>query len=181
VVTVYSPHVELGQGAHTSLAQMLADELDADWTKVRVEQAPAGPAFANTPIAAALLDQTLAPPKAVIAALKPLESFAMRWMDFQPTWGSMTVALTGQYGMRVAGASVREALLETAAGRLGVPKAELSAANSIIEHAKSGRSLRYGELAADAAKRSFSANPDLKSRKDYKYIGKDMPCLVWKR
>jgi isoquinoline 1-oxidoreductase subunit beta len=177
VVTVYSPHVELGQGAHTSLAQMLADELDADWAKVRVEQAPADPAFGNTPISTAFLDQSLAPPKAVIAALKLPLSFATRQMNFQPTWGSMTVAMTGQYGMRVAGASVRQALLDTAADRLGVPQEELIAANSVISHAKSGRSVRYGELAADAAKRSLSGNPTLKSRKEYKYIGKDMQRL----
>ena len=48
-VTLYSPHIDFGQGSQTALAQMLADELDADWTKVRVEHAPAETAFANTP------------------------------------------------------------------------------------------------------------------------------------
>lgn len=177
IVTVYSPHVELGQGAHTSLAQMLADELDADWSHIRVEQAPADPAFANAPIGAAMLDQSVKLPKAMINALGPAVSFAGRSMMFQPTWGSMTVAYTGQYGMRVVGAAVRKALLETAAARLGVSESELVAANSIISHQRSGRSLRYGELALEAAKRALNGNRPLKSRKDYTFIGKDIPRL----
>jgi isoquinoline 1-oxidoreductase subunit beta len=177
VVTLYSPHVELGQGAHTALAQMLAEELDANWSHIRVEQAPADPAFANAPIGAALLDETWGPPKAVLAALKPALSFAGRNQMFQPTWGSMTVAYTGQYGMRVVGAAVRGALLGEAADRLGVSRRELIAANSVITHTKSGRTLRYGELAAAGAKRSLEANPTLKSRGDYKIIGKDLARL----
>ena len=47
-VTIYSPTIDFGQGSHTALAQMAADELDADWSKVRVEQAPALPGFANS-------------------------------------------------------------------------------------------------------------------------------------
>lgn len=177
VITLYSPHVELGQGAHTALAQMLVDELDADWSHIRVEQAPADPAFANAPIGAALLDQSLSPPKVVLSALMPVLSFTGRNQMFQPTWGSMTVAYTGQYGMRVVGAAVRKALLETAAEKLNVDQNELIASNSAITHQKSGRTLRYGELAADAAKRSLDGSPTLKTRKDYKFIGKEIPRL----
>ena len=50
-VTVYSPHIDFGQGSHTALAQMLADELDADWHQVKVEQAPADYASGNTALA----------------------------------------------------------------------------------------------------------------------------------
>jgi isoquinoline 1-oxidoreductase subunit beta len=176
-VTLYSPHVEMGQGAHTALAQMLADELDADWSKVQVEQAPADPSFANSVIAPAFLANDTGLPKAVINTLKPLASFAARQIGFQPTWGSMTVANTGQFGMRVVGAATRAALLETAADRLNVPVAELTAAKSIITHAKSGQTLRYGELAKDAAERTLNSNPVLKSRKDYTLIGKNVPRL----
>ncbi len=177
IVTVYSPHVELGQGAHTALAQMLAEELDADWKHIRVEQAPADPAFANATIGKAILDLQVGLPKAVIAALAPALSFAGRNQMFQPTWGSMTVPFTGQYGMRVVGAAVRKALIETAAAKLGVPANELIAANSIVTHQKSERTLRFGALAADAAKRSLDSNPTLKSREDYKLIGKDIARL----
>jgi isoquinoline 1-oxidoreductase subunit beta len=171
VVTLYSPHVELGQGAHTSLAQMLAEELDADWSLMRVEQAPADPAFANAPIGAALLDQDVGLSKSVIAALKPALSFAGRSQLFQPTWGSMTIPFTGQYGMRIAGAAARKALLEAASEKFGVPISELTASNSTIKHAKSGKTLTYGALASDAASRSLDSNPPLKARKDFKIIG----------
>jgi isoquinoline 1-oxidoreductase subunit beta len=176
-ITLYSPHVELGQGAHTALAQMLADELDASWSHIQVEQAPADPAFANALSGAALLDQLVGLPKAVISALMPALSFAGRNQMAQPTFGSMTVSSTGQYGMRVVGAAVRKALLETAAGKWGVSEDELTATNSVITHAKSGRTLRYGELAGDAAKRSLDGNPPLKSRNDYKFIGKNLARL----
>jgi isoquinoline 1-oxidoreductase subunit beta len=173
VITLYSPHVELGQGAHTSLAQMLAEELDTDWSLMRVEQAPADPAFANAPIGAALLDQEVGLSRNVIAALKPALSFAGRKQLFQPTWGSMTIPYTGQFGMRIAGAAARKALLEAASEKIGVPLSELTAENSIITHAKSGKSLTYGALAVDAASRSLDSNPPLKARKDFKIIGKN--------
>jgi isoquinoline 1-oxidoreductase subunit beta len=176
-ITVYSPHVELGQGAHTVLAQMLADELDADWSKVRVEQAPADPAFANTPVISAFADQSISPPKAVLAAVHPVLSFASRQLMFQPTWGSMTVARTGQYGMRVAGAAARAALMEVAAIQLAVPQAELSTSSSRVIHAQSGRSLRYGELAQAAAARSLGKAPTLKTRAQFKLMGKDVKRL----
>lgn len=54
-VTVYSPHIDFGQGSHTALGQMLADELDADWSKVKIEQAPADMAFANAALAKGFL------------------------------------------------------------------------------------------------------------------------------
>jgi isoquinoline 1-oxidoreductase beta subunit len=83
----------------------------------------------------------------------------------------------------VIGAAVRLALIEEAADRLGVSASELTTADSKVTHAPSGRSLRYGELAAGAAERSLTRDPVLKSRKDYKLIGKpvtrlDIPAKV---
>ena len=73
--------------------------------------------------------------------------------------------------------------MSVAAERLGVPVAELTTSNSKVVHAKSGRSLRYGELASEAAEMSLSLEPELKERKDYKLIGKpvhrlDIPAKV---
>ena len=56
-VTLYSPHIDFGQGSHTALGQMLADELDADWTKLVIEQAPADFAFANADLAKGFLPE----------------------------------------------------------------------------------------------------------------------------
>jgi len=79
--------------------------------------------------------------------------------------------------MRVAGAAARTALIATAAKRLSVPETELTAANSQVIHVKSGRRLRYGELAAEAADMTLSAEPKLKDPKDYRLIGKPIPRL----
>jgi isoquinoline 1-oxidoreductase subunit beta len=98
-------------------------------------------------------------------------------MELQSTAGSTAIRYTGQYGMRVLGASTREALLTVAARRLNVPKTELVAANSVISHTASGRQLRYAELAADAARESLPARPKLKERAQFKLIGQSVPRL----
>ncbi len=79
--------------------------------------------------------------------------------------------------MRVIGAATRQALVETAAKRLNVPAEELTTAASKVLHAKSGKSLRYGELAEEAAKSSLSSAPTLKDPKTFKLIGKSTPRL----
>jgi isoquinoline 1-oxidoreductase beta subunit len=173
-VTLYSPHIDMGQGSNTALAQMLADELDADWEKVAIEQAPADLAFANASLAKGFLPtmtgETLAGllPDAVIGMLA-------RSMPLQITGGSSAVRFTGEVGIRPVGAAVRAALVAEAADRLGVPDSELTTEASKVIHAKSGKSLRYGELAAGAAQRSLASDPPLKTREEWKLIGKPVP------
>lgn len=176
-VTLYSPHIDFGQGSHTALAQMLADELDADWAKVKVEQAPAETAFANTPLGQGFLAEMSGYPGVINALPTALISMIARSMPLQITGGSSAIRYTGQVGMRVVGAAARLALIEEAADRLGVPPSELTTANSLVTHAKSGKSLRYGALAFAASERSLSAAPRLKERKDYRYIGKPIPRM----
>lgn len=173
-VTVYSPHIDFGQGSHTALGQMLADELDADWEKVRIEQAPADPAFANDALAKGFLPTMTGE---AVAGLLPDAVIGMmaRSMPLQITGGSSAVRFTGEVGMRRTGAAVRAALVAEAAERLGVPEAELTTANSRVTHAASGRALRYGELAAGAAERSLSGDPPLKTRDQWTLIGTDVP------
>lgn len=173
-VTLYSPHIDFGQGSHTALGQMLADELDAAWDKVKIEQAPADLSFANVSLAKGFLPsmtgETLAGllPDAVIGMMA-------RSMPLQITGGSSAIRFTGEVGMRKTGAAVRAALIAEAADRLGVPESELTTADSIVTHAKSGKSLRYGELAAGAAERSLSSDPVLKTREQWKLIGAGVP------
>jgi len=158
-VTIFSPHVDIGQGSLTGLAQMAADELDAEWSKVVLESAPVNVAFANAPLAKGFGGELL--PFSIPPFLQGItgSTFAMiaRNIPLQITGGSSTVRATGQTGMRVAGAAARIALIATAAKRFGVPEGELTTANSKVIHAKSGRSLRYGELAADAAEMTLVA------------------------
>jgi isoquinoline 1-oxidoreductase subunit beta len=174
-ITLYSPSVDIGQGTHSALAQMLAEDLDADFSKIAVAQAPADPAFADAFIMESQAASVVSLPEIVAGAMKPLYSFVARQMDFQQTSGSNAIPGTGQYGMRVIGAAVRQALVKTAAKKLGVSEAELTTKNSVVTHAASGRKIRYGELAAEAAEQSLDSTPDLKSRKDFRIIGTSVP------
>ena len=178
-VTIFSPHVDIGQGSLTGLAQMAADELDADWTKIVLESAPVNDAFANAALAKGFGGELL--PFSIPPFLKGIagSTFAMmaRNIPLQVTGGSSSVRATGQLGMRVAGAAARRALIAAAARRLSVPEVELHTASSKVIHAKSGRSLRYGELAAEAADMTLLAAPRLKDAKDYRLIGKPIPRL----
>jgi isoquinoline 1-oxidoreductase beta subunit len=178
-VTIFSPHVDFGQGSVTALAQLAAEELDADWSKVVVESAPVNVAFANAPLAKGFAGELL--PFAVPPFLQGIvgSSFALiaRHLPLQVTGGSSTVRATGQMGMRVAGAAARTALIATAAKRFGVAETELTTEKSQVLHAKSGRVLRYGELAAEAAAMTLSAEPKFKDPKTYRLVGKPIPRL----
>lgn len=174
-VTVYSPHIDFGQGSHTALGQMLADELDADWAKVVVEQAPADSAFANTALVQSFMAEITGMPAVVGALPAAVVGMLTRSQNIQITGGSSAVRFTGQSGMRVVGAAVRLALIEEAAARMRVPSSELVAANSTVTHPATGRTLRYGELAQGAAKRSLTSSPKLKDPKDFRLIGAGLP------
>jgi isoquinoline 1-oxidoreductase beta subunit len=178
-VTIFSPHVDFGQGSVTGLAQIAADELDAEWSRVVVESAPVNAAFANAPLAKGFGGELL--PFSVPPFLNGIvgSAFAMvaRNIPLQVTGGSSTIRATGLMGMRVAGAAARGALIATAAERLGVSETELTTADSQVIHAKSGRALRYGELAAEAAGRTQNGEPKFKDAKDYRLIGRPIPRL----
>lgn len=174
-VTLFSPHTDIGQGSNTGLAQMLAEELDADWSKVAVTSAPAEPAFANVALGRGFLSFMTGYPGVIGALPTSLLSMVARSLNLQITGGSSALRFTGQKGFRVVGAATRLALIETAAKRLGVPAAELTTADSKVMHAKTGKSLRYGELAAEAASRTLESTPKLKDARDFKFIGKSTP------
>ncbi len=171
-VTVFSPHIDFGQGSQTALAQMAADELDADWAKVRVEQAPADPAFANIALGRGFLAEMSGAEGVVNIMPDSILGLLARSMDLQITGGSSAVRFTGNLGMRVAGAAARLALIAEAAERMGVSPSTLTTANSIVSHAATGRTLRYGELAEAAAKRALSDDPPLKPAARRGFIGK---------
>ena len=96
-------------------------------------------------------------------------------MDVQTTGGSSAVRGTGHLGMRVAGASARNMLIEAGAARWNVPPSECTARLSQVIHGGSGRTLTFGELAADAAKLEPRTHPQLKSRDAYTIVGKPTP------
>ena len=176
-VTLYTPHIDMGTGNATALAQLAADELDADWDKVRVEQAPAVPAFGNAWLAAGFVGEVAK--GSAIPGMVPHSVYSLmaRKVAGQITGGSSATRFTGQQGFRVLGAAARQALIAEAAARLGVSPNELTTVKGVVNHAKSGKTLRYGELATAAAARDLNPEPKLKSARDFAYIGTSVPRI----
>jgi isoquinoline 1-oxidoreductase subunit beta len=170
-VTVFVPHSEMGQGVHTSMPMMAAEEMEADWDLVQMVQAPADDVWANGPLGKGyILGQTPIPSALtgiVDASFFKIAEFAVG----QITGGSTSVRFTGQYGMRYAGAAAKEMLIRAAADKWNVPESELTARMSHVHHDASGKSATFGELAAAAAQYSPPSNPTLKDRKDFTIIG----------
>ena len=147
-VVVMTPTGEMGQGTTTALPMILAEELDADWSKVRIEYAPPNPRVYGNP--------------------HPLLNGGQASLA--------SIAVPGYFTpLRIAGAQARRVLLDAAAARWGVPVAELSTASGVVTHAASGRRLRYGEIAAFAtvpAQLPAITVADLKKPEQYKLIGR---------
>ncbi len=146
-VVVRVARVEMGQGTLTGLAQLVAEELDADWSKVTTEYPTPGQNVARKRI----------------------------WGDFQ-TAGSRGIRGSEDY-VRKGGAAARIMLMQAAATQLKVPVAELTTSKSVITHKASGRSLRYGQVAAAAAKLEAPKDVKVKDPKDWTIAGKPLPRL----
>jgi len=182
-VTVIVPHSEMGQGVHTAMPMMLAEELDADWTLVSMEQAPADMAFANGPLAKGYLSGDASIPK----FLSGLTDFGGRkiaeFMNMQMTGGSTAVRFTGVVGMRRAGAAARWMLIQAAANEWKVAADEITTKDSRLMHAASGRSASYGDMASKAVDFDPPANLPLKDSNAYTIAGTpkqrfDIPAKV---
>lgn len=144
-VTLVMPYAEMGQGAYTSQVQLLAEELEVDTARVRVEAAPPDEKLYASPI----LGEQITGGSASLRA---------QWMT-----------------LRTAGASARMMLVDAAARRWNVAASECVAVRGEVFHPASGRRCGYGEVADAAARLSAPANPALKAASDYKLIGKPMP------
>ena len=177
-VTVYFPHSEMGQGAGTGLAQMLAEEMDADWNTVRIAQAPVSDEYTNSDLGRGYI---IGEGANIPAFMYPMIDFAFLQIAGnlvgQLTGGSTAIRLTGHHGMRRAGAAAREMLMQAAAAEWDVPITALMVADSTITHAASGRSATFGELASRAAEFSPNLKPELKDSANYKIVGQSKPRL----
>jgi isoquinoline 1-oxidoreductase beta subunit len=174
-LTVIVPHSEMGQGVHTALPMMLADELDADWATVRMEQAPADKAFANYLLGRAYLRGDMTIPR----FLSGTADFATRKlaeaMNLQITGGSTAVRMTGQEGFRRVGAAMRQLLVAAAASEWNVPEGEIEAKLSRLTHKGSGKTATYGDMAAKASSFEFPGEPVLKTKTQYAIMGTSKP------
>lgn len=174
-VTVVVPHAEMGQGAHTTLAMMLADELDADWSQVKIMEAPANREFANYALARGYAAGDVDFPGWLVDTVDGFFFRASQAMALQVTGGSLSVRTTGQLAMRVTGAAARVVLLEEAAERWQVPVGELESRDSYVHHAATGKSASYGSLAPAAARRSLPSKPPLKHPDEFRLMGTSVP------
>ena len=138
---------EMGQGTLTGLAQLVAEELECDWSKVTTEFPTPGQNAARKRV----------------------------WGNFS-TGGSRGIRESNQY-VREGGAAARDMLIRAAATDWGVPPTECSAANSLITHKLSGRTTTYGKVAAEAAKLDPPKDIKLKDPNDWKIAGKPVKRL----
>ncbi len=152
-IVIRYARAEMGQGSMTSAPMIIAEELDADWKKVRVEYATA---HENLRTKRAYGDMA--------------------------SVGSRTIRNSQEY-LRKAGATARHMLIAAAAQQWGVPASDCKAALNKVSHAASKRSLSYGQLAAAAAQLEAPKEVPLKDPKDWTLIGKpiarvDIPDIV---
>ena len=173
--TAILPHAEMGQGVHTALAQMLADELDADWRLVDVLEAPAHEEYANYALPRGFLFGDADIPRALVGTVDGAFLKITQAMDLQITGGSFSIRATGLHGMRVAGAAAREMLAKAAAASWDVSERDLVLKESHISHPPSGRMASYAEFAAAAAHFAPSSKPRLKDPKAFTLIGTSVP------
>ena len=130
-VTAIIPHGEMGQGVHTALSAMLAEEMEANWDEMEIMEAPAEKGFANFVLAREMLLGNKIP-NLLFDTANGLMLTAVKGMNMQITGGSLSVRSTGVGGMLTAGAAAKELLLNAAAKQWDVPLAELRAEQSYI-------------------------------------------------
>ncbi|MCH9808189.1 MAG: xanthine dehydrogenase family protein molybdopterin-binding subunit [Alphaproteobacteria bacterium] len=146
-VTVMIKHIEFGQGPYTGLSTLVAEELDADWSQMRAQSAPANAAL-----------------------------YKNLFFGVQGTGGSTAMA-NSYLQMRKAGAAARAMLIEAAANAWGVPEDEITISKGVISHKTAGKSGSFGDFAEAAAKLTPPAEPFLKDPGEFVLIGKKLPKL----
>jgi isoquinoline 1-oxidoreductase subunit beta len=146
-VAIRIARAEMGQGTLTGLAQLVAEELDCDWSKVTADQPTPGQNVARKRV----------------------------WGDFSTT-GSRGIRESNEY-VRKGGAAARMMLVQAAANAWSVPAAECTAENSVITHKPSGRTTTYGKVAQAAAKLEPPTDVPLKDPKNWKVAGKPLKRL----
>src|SRR6266568_3579708 len=146
-VAIRIARAEMGQGTLTGLAQLVAEELECDWSKVTADHPTPGQNVARKRV----------------------------WGDFSTT-GSRGIRESNEY-VRKGGAAARMMLVQAAANAWKVPAAECTAENSVITHKPSGRTTSYGNVAEAAAKLEPPTDVTLKDPKDWKIAGKPLKRL----
>jgi isoquinoline 1-oxidoreductase beta subunit len=172
-VTIIAPRAEMGQGVHTTLAALVAEELDVAWDSIRVEHGMPGAAYYNRALLQEGVPFASLDHGRVAQTMRGTMGVLAKFMGIQGTGGSSSIADAFDT-MRVAGAAARFALVEAAAQHWGIAASALKTENGAVL-APDGKRLRYTELASAASQIALPEAPPLKPRAQWRYLGKAMP------
>lgn len=150
-VIIRVPSPEIGNGASTQLAMNIAEELECDWSRVKVE---------------------------FCSITRDFSEGGVYNVGFLPFFGGHSTNRDRMTHTLQLGASARERLKAAAAARWQVSATEITAADSVLTHTGSGRRLSYGDVAADAAVIQLVEEPPLKPQSEWRFLGKASPAKL---
>ena len=171
-VTIIAPRAEMGQGVQSTLAALVAEELDVAWEDVRVLHGPGAQAYYNGALIAGHAEYEDGKRTAWQEFIREAMDVLPKTLSLQVTGGS-TATIDAYEKMRMAGATAREVLKLAAVGQLGE---DLATGNGYVR-APDGRKLSYYQLAQPAAAIIPPKDVALRPASDWKYLGRDMPRL----
>ncbi len=172
-ITIITPKAEMGQGVYTSLAAMVAEELDLAWEDVKVEHGPPSAAYYNAVVVHESLPVAATDLSDGAERMRSIGSGLAKLMGMQMTGGSSSIP-DSFMRMRKAGAAARLALIQAAANENGLPVAQLKTENGAVI-LPDGKRIRYEALAEAAANVEVEPDPSLKPESQWRYIGKTIP------
>jgi isoquinoline 1-oxidoreductase subunit beta len=171
-VTIITPRADVGQGAYSVQAALVAEELDLPWEQIKVDPGPPSAAYYNGKVLAEGLPFAATDNGPLARNARVLGDVGGKFLGLQITGGSSTVP-DAYEKLRVAGAVAREVLLQAAARQTSIAKADLRTRNGAVV-TPDGRSLSYASLAATAAQIDPPATVTLKPESEWRYLGKSM-------
>ncbi|HZQ01336.1 MAG TPA: molybdopterin cofactor-binding domain-containing protein [Reyranella sp.] len=171
-VTVITPHADVGQGAYSVQAALVAEELDLSWQDVKVDPGPASTAYYNREVVADTLPVPGTTEGWIGSAVRLASDAGGKILGLQITGGSSTVP-DSYDKLRLAGALARELLLRAAAQKTGLARSKLTTMNGAVVM-PDGKTLSYASLAEAAAKIDPPDNVRPKPEAQWRYLGKKM-------
>lgn len=174
-VTLITPHADLGQGAHSVQAQILAEELDIEFGQFRIEPGTPAPAYYNRALASEQVPFLSQDTSMQAEAMRSVMGGMYKLMGVMVTGGSSTVPDSFDK-LREAGAIARETLKLAASKKTGVPIAQLTTARGAV-HLPDGKEISYTELAALAATLEPVSSVTLREPSQWRLIGKPVQRL----
>jgi isoquinoline 1-oxidoreductase beta subunit len=174
-ITLITPRADVGQGAYSVQAALLAEELDVAWQDIRLDPGPTGLVYYNTAVVAETLPIAATTGGMLERAARVIGDAGAKFLDMQITGGSSTVPDSYEK-LRVAGAAARAMLLQAAAQQTGIASEKLATRDGAVI-TPDGKSLSYRSLAEAAARLESPAEVTLKPESAWRYLGKKMPRL----